>query len=302
MNMTSTKATIPLTEAASGGKIKLVFQLLKFRLSFLVAFSASFGYLLATKGSPDMLTLVALSLGGFLVSGASIIINQVLEKDLDKLMTRTAQRPLPTERMSVQDAIVVGIVVGVAGFALLAIFTNLLTAFLSLISMLLYGLVYTPLKRVGVIAVWVGAIPGALPPLLGWVAATGEFTKEGLIIFAIQFVWQFPHFWAIAWVADEDYKKAGFRLLPAQGECNFASALQIMLGALLLIPVSLLPTYMGITGATSAMIAGVAGILFLLPTLQLLVSPSRKVALRIMFSSFIYLPVIQIAFLLDKIQ
>ncbi|TAE20072.1 MAG: protoheme IX farnesyltransferase [Bacteroidetes bacterium] len=299
--MINTKTAIPTVEVESVGKLKLIFQLLKFRLSFLVAFSASFGYLLATKGKPDMLVLVALSVGGFLVSGASIIINQILEKDLDKLMKRTATRPLPTERMSVQEAMICGIVVGVLGLGLLAMFTNILTAFLSLLSMVMYGLIYTPLKRVGVIAVWVGAIPGALPPLLGWVAATGEFTKEGLLIFLIQFVWQFPHFWAIAWVADEDYKKAGFRLLPAQGECNFNSALQIMIGALILIPVSLLPAYVGITGTASAVVAFLAGILFLLPTLQLLVSPSRKVALRIMFASFIYLPVIQIAFLLDKV-
>jgi protoheme IX farnesyltransferase len=301
MNMINTKTAIPTVEVESVGKLKLIFQLLKFRLSFLVAFSASFGYLLATKGKPDMLVLVALSVGGFLVSGASIIINQILEKDLDKLMKRTATRPLPTERMSVREAIICGIVVGVLGLGLLAIFTNMLTAFLSLLSMVMYGLIYTPLKRVGVIAVWVGAIPGALPPLLGWVAATGEFTKEGLLIFLIQFVWQFPHFWAIAWVADEDYKKAGFRLLPAQGECNFNSALQIMIGALILIPVSLLPAYVGITGTASAVVAFLAGILFLLPTLQLLVSPSRKVALRIMFASFLYLPIIQIAFLLDKV-
>jgi protoheme IX farnesyltransferase len=301
MNMISTKTVLPTVEAESVGKLKLIFQLLKFRLSFLVAFSASFGYLLATKGKPDFIVLTALSIGGFLISGASIIINQILEKDLDKLMKRTATRPLPTNRMSVQESIVYGLVVGAIGFGLLAIFTNFLTAFLALISMVLYGLVYTPLKRVGVIAVWVGAIPGALPPLLGWIAYTGEITKEGLLIFLIQFVWQFPHFWAIAWVADEDYKKAGFRLLPAQGECNFNSALQIMISAFLLIPVSILPAYIGITGITSAVIAVIAGFFFFLPTLQLLTAPSRKIALRIMFASFIYLPVVQIAFLLDKI-
>lgn len=301
MNMVNTKTAIPTAEVESVGKLKLIFQLLKFRLSFLVAFSASFGYLLATKGQPDYVVLMALSIGGFLISGASIIINQILEKDLDKLMRRTATRPLPTERMSVQEAIICGLVVGGLGFALLGIFTNVLTAILALISMLLYGLVYTPLKRVGVIAVWVGALPGALPPLLGWIAATGEITREGLLIFAIQFIWQFPHFWAIAWVADEDYKKAGFRLLPAQGECNFNSALQIMLGAFILIPVSILPAYIGITGITSAVVVALAGILFFLPTLQLLMSPSRKIALRIMFASFIYLPVVQLAFLLDKI-
>lgn len=301
MNMVNAKTALPSAEVESVGKLKLIFQLLKFRLSFLVAFSASFGYLLATKGQPNYTVLLALSVGGFLISGASIIINQIIEKDLDKLMKRTATRPLPTERMSVQEAVFYGIVVGAIGFALLAIFTNLLTGILALISMLLYGLVYTPLKRVGVIAVWVGAIPGALPPLLGWIAYTGEITKEGLLIFLIQFVWQFPHFWAIAWVADEDYKKAGFRLLPAQGECNFNSALQIMLGALILIPVSILPAYIGITGITSAVVVVIAGLLFFLPTLQLITAPSRGVALRIMFASFIYLPVVQIAFLLDKI-
>ncbi len=301
--MVNTKTALPSAEidSVSVGKLKLIFQLLKFRLSFLVAFSAAFGYLLATKGQPNYVVLTALSVGGFLISGASIIINQILEKDLDKLMTRTANRPLPTERMSVQEAVICGIVVGAIGFGLLAIFTNMLTGVLALISMLLYGLVYTPLKRVGVIAVWVGAVPGALPPLLGWIAYTGEFTKEGLLIFLIQFVWQFPHFWAIAWVADEDYKKAGFRLLPAEGERNFNSALQIMLGALVLIPVSILPAYIGITGVTSAVVVGIAGLLFFLPTLQLITSPSRKAALTIMFASFIYLPVVQIAFLLDKI-
>jgi protoheme IX farnesyltransferase len=282
-------------------KFKLFFALLKFRLSFLVAFSAAFGYLLANQGTINWLAFWSLSVGGFLISGASIIINQILEKDLDKLMRRTEARPLPTDRVSVNEAVIYGCIVGATGFILLSVFTNSLTAFLSLISMVLYGLVYTPLKRVGSIAVWVGAVPGALPPLLGWVAATGEISKEALAIFAIQFVWQFPHFWAIAWVADEDYKKAGFRLLPVRGEKNLGSALQIMAGVLVLLPVSLLPLYLDISGLVSAGVAIVCGLLFLQPTIQLLANPSRQVALRIMFGSFLYLPIVQIAYLMDKV-
>ena len=300
MNTISSQANTNTSEKEIS-KIKLIFQLLKFRLSFLVAFSASFGYLLANKGELNLLVLFGLSLGGFLMSGTAIIINQILEKDLDLLMKRTQLRPLPTARMSVQEAIICACVSGGLGLILLLLFTNPLTTLLSVFSMLMYGFIYTPLKRVGVIAVWVGAIPGALPPLLGWVAATGSITKEAILIFAIQFVWQFPHFWAIAWVADEDYKKAGFRLLPGKGEPNFGAALQIMWGTLLLIPVSLIPAYWQITGTVSAGVVLFAGLLFLFPTLKLLVSPTRQNALQIMFGSFIYLPVVQIAFLLDKI-
>jgi heme o synthase len=281
-------------------KFKLFFSLLKFRLSFLVAFSASFGYLLAIKGEIDWLALAGLSLGGFLISGASIVINQIIEKDLDKLMKRTQTRPLPMEKVSVQEAVTYGFIVGLTGFVLLSLFTNSTTAFLALISMILYGLIYTPLKRVGVIAVWVGAIPGALPPLLGWIAATGEISKEALIVFAIQFVWQFPHFWAIAWVADEDYKKAGFRLLPT-GKKDLSSAIQIMCSVLILIPVSFLPTYFGISGEIAGIIALVCGLLFLMPTIKLMSNPNRATALQIMFGSFLYLPIVQIAYLLDKL-
>ncbi len=282
-------------------KAKNYWTLMKPRLSFLVTFSAAFGYLLALQGEINWTTFIALTLGGFMVSGASVIINQVIEKDLDKKMNRTANRPLPSAAVNIQEATSFGILVGLLGLTLLLLFTNALTALLSLASIFLYGFIYTPLKRVGPIAVIVGAIPGALPPMLGWVAATGQLSFEAFILFTIQFVWQFPHFWAIAWVMDDDYKKAGFRLLPSKKGRSFNAALQIMLGTLFLVPVGCIPYQIGITGLTSMLVAIIAAFVFLIPTLRLIAHPSRQNALQIMFASFIYLPVIQIAFLLDKI-
>jgi len=281
-------------------KAKAYWELLKFRLSFLVAFSCAFGFVLAAP-VVDYWKLSMVFTGGFLLSGASIAINQIIEKDLDKLMTRTMNRPLPTGRLSITEAFGFAMVCFIGSMALLITFTNPLTVILSLVSMILYSFVYTPLKRVGSIAVFVGAIPGALPPLLGWVAATGVVSHEALIIFGIQFIWQFPHFWAIAWVADEDYKKAGFKLLPYGGKKDLNTAIQIMIYTLFLLPLGLLPAKFGITGINSAIIATVCGVLFLAQTFSLLKTGSRQSALRIMFGSFLYLPIVQIAYLWDKI-
>jgi len=276
------------------------------RLSLLVAFSSGFGYTLgAVNFSWPIFSM--LFIGGFLISGASITINQIIEKDLDKLMKRTQLRPLPTARLNVEQAKKFAIVIGVIGFVLLAIATNWLTVALSALSLVLYSFVYTPLKRVGPIAVFVGALPGALPPLLGWVAATGTISIEALVIFALQFIWQFPHFWAIAWVADDDYKKAGFKLLPSGGGKNMQTAFQIMIYTLVLIPLGILPAQFGITGITSAFVVTTVGVLFFAQTFYLMKqcltreTDTRKAALSIMFGSFLYLPIVQISFLLDKI-
>jgi heme o synthase len=280
-------------------KAKAYFELLKFRLSFLVAFSCAFGFVLGAAVI-DYFVLTMLFIGGFLLSGASVIVNQIIEKDLDKVMTRTMGRPLPTARLTVQESLAFSVICLVAGFSILMVFTNMLTALLSLVSMVLYSFVYTPLKRVGPIAVFVGAIPGALPPLLGWTAATGMITHEALIIFGIQFIWQFPHFWAIAWVADDDYKKAGFKLLPSGGQKDLNTAIQIMIYTMCLIPLGLLPAAFGITGTISAIVATVCGVLFFAQTFSLMRSGDRRSALKIMFGSFLYLPIVQIAYLLDK--
>ncbi|MDH4089635.1 MAG: heme o synthase [Cyclobacteriaceae bacterium] len=281
-------------------KGKAFWELLKFRLSFLVAFSCAFGFVLASS-RVNWVTLGMLFVGGFLLSGAAVTINQIIEKDLDKLMVRTMKRPLPTQRVSVNEAATLAAICLVGGVAILMQYTNYLTTVLSVGSMLLYGFVYTPLKRVGPIAVFVGAIPGALPPLLGWTAATGGISYEALIIFGIQFIWQFPHFWAIAWVADEDYKKAGFKLLPSGGQKDLNTAIQIMIYTMFLIPLGLLPATFGITGVNSAIVATICGVLFFALTFSLMKSGDRKSALKIMFASFLYLPIVQIAYLLDKV-
>lgn len=287
--------TMPVT-----ARLRAFGELLKMRLSLLVAFSCAFGFVLGSR-EVDILTLLFVFVGGFLVSGASITLNQIFEKDLDKIMRRTMRRPLPTQRVTVQEAWIFAGLCLTAGTALLLLYTNILTVCLSLLSMVLYSFVYTPLKRVGPIAVFVGAIPGALPPLLGWTAATGTISYEAWIIFGIQFIWQFPHFWAIAWVADEDYRKAGFKLLPSGGRKDLNTAIQIMIYTMFLIPLGLLPATFGITGIYSAVVATVCGVLFFAQTFSLMKDGNHKSALRIMFGSFLYLPVVQIAYLLDKV-
>ncbi len=282
-------------------RIRCYYELVKFRLSFTVAFSCGFGYLLGARGSIEWMHFGWLVQGGFLISGSSIVINQIIEKDFDKIMKRTQNRPLPTGRLSVLEAKIFSLSIGSLGLLILIAQTNILTVTLSILSMVLYSFVYTPLKRVGPIAVFVGAIPGALPPLLGWVAATGSISHEALIIFGIQFIWQFPHFWAIAWLADEDYKKAGFKLLPGGGKQDLNTAINIMIYTLFLLPLGLLPTYFGLVGITSGVVATICGVLFLSQTFSLMKDYSRKSALRIMYGSFIYLPIVQIAFLIDKI-
>jgi protoheme IX farnesyltransferase len=282
-------------------KAKAFIELLKVRLSLLVAFSCAFGYGLATHGQVNWTTILMLTVGGFLLSGASVCINQVIERDLDKIMTRTQNRPIPTGRVSTNEAILFSLLCLIVSTFILWVFTNPLTVVLSLVSAILYSFVYTPLKRVGPIAVFVGAIPGALPPLLGWIAATNSISHEAMIIFGIQFIWQFPHFWAIAWVADDDYKKAGFKLLPSGGGKDLNTAIQIMIYTMFLIPLGLLPARFGITGLNSAIVATVCGIAFFAQTFSLMKTGNRQSALRIMFGSFLYLPIVQIAYLLDKV-
>jgi protoheme IX farnesyltransferase len=267
----------------------------------LVAFSSAFGFVLGSSGSVNWLVLSAFFAGGFLVSAASVTWNQVIERELDVLMDRTRSRPLPSGRLKVAEAQIFAWLCLAAGLVILYISSNFPTVLMSAASSALYCLAYTPLKRKGPIAVFVGALPGALPPLLGWLGATGGISHEAMVIFGIQFVWQFPHFWAIAWVADEDYRKAGFKLLPSGGGRDLSTAIQIMVYTLFLIPLGLLPAVFGITGIYSAFIATVCGVLFLAQTFSLMRTVSRESALKIMFGSFLYLPIVQIAYLLDKV-
>ncbi len=279
-------------------QVKPYIALLKSRLSITVAFSGTFGYILS-PGEHSAWGILLISLGGFLLTGAANIVNQLKEIEFDKLMKRTAKRPLPTQTLEPKQAQVYGLIVAAAAMVILLSF-NWKAAAIGLISYLLYGYVYTPLKRVGPISVFVGAFPGAFPPMIGWLASTGHFGWEPGILFAIQFFWQFPHFWAIAWVADADYKKAGFKMLPNEGKKNLKTAFTIMIYTLFLIPLGFLPYLMHMTGITSTIIAVTAGILFLSQTFYLMMKPTDKAARWMMFGSFIYLLVVQIAFLIDK--
>jgi len=281
-------------------KFRAYFDLTKFRLSSTVVFSSVIGFTLAS----DKIVwskLLLFSIAAFATTAAANIINQIIERNLDKLMTRTENRPLPSGRLSVKEAAIFGWVMAALAMYILFYEFNYKAGLLALLSMILYGFVYTPLKRVGPIAVAVGALPGAFPPMIGWVAAVNHFGLEPGILFAIQFFWQFPHFWAIAWVLNDDYTKAGFRLLPSSGGQNLNSAIQIMIYTLFLLPLCWVPFYLGMTGINSAVVAMVFGILFLAQTFHLMRKVDRKAALQLMFGSFIYLPVVQIAYLLDKL-
>ena len=275
-------------------------KLVKFRLTFMVVFSASISFLIGSKVNGEIVwkDWGLLILGGFLVTAAANGFNEIIEKDLDKLMKRTADRPLPSGKMTNGQALVLSLFMGIFGTYILG-HLNLTTGYLSVFSIFLYAFIYTPAKRKSpVIAVFIGAISGALPPLIGYVAAHEKIDYVALILFAIQFVWQFPHFWAIAWVLDDDYKLAGFRLLPT-GKRDATSAAITFLFALILVPVSLLPTYYGFGGLYVGGISLLCSFAFLYFAFNLLIKQDISSAQKLMYSSFFYLPVVQLALLFD---
>lgn len=275
-------------------------KLAKPRLASLVVFSAVISYMYAAS-EINWTKALLLAIGGFLVTGASNAINQIIEKDTDKLMSRTQNRPLPQERITVNEAWVVAVIMAVIGTFILWEYLNPLCAYYGFGALVVYTVIYTPLKKVSSLAVFVGAFPGAVPPMLGWVAESGKFGLEPGLLFAIQFIWQFPHFWAIAWVLDEDYKKAGFQLLPSKSGRSKASAYQILFYSIGLIPIGVMPYLFGMSGMVSAIIITICGILFTWQSYKLLKTCDVKDASRLMFASFIYLPIVQIALLLDKL-
>ena len=292
--------TLPASNTL-GLKLKLrdYSQLTKMRLATLVVFSAAMAFMTAA-GEVDFVKMGWLVLGGFLVTGSANGFNQVMERELDKLMDRTKSRPLPSIRMGVNEALMVCIITGIVGVFILWYYTNLASAVLGLLAILLYTLVYTPMKRKSPIAVFIGAVPGAIPPLLGWVAATGNFNTAALLLFAIQFLWQFPHFWAIAWVMDDDYKKAGFNLLPT-GKRDKGSAMQTVLYTISLIPVAIMPWVFNISGWLSLVLMLAVTFYFLFQAVQLYRDCTIESARKLMYGSFFYLPVVQIAMVIDKI-
>ncbi len=282
-------------------------QLLKPNLSGMVVFSSVIGYLMAPNIHfvwNDMAVwrqIITLFLGGMLVTGGANTINQILERDSDALMKRTRLRPMPDGRMSHKEAWVFAILTGVSGALLLGYYFNPLAGALSFFSLLLYAFAYTPMKKVHPVAVLIGAIPGALPPLIGWVAATGGFAAGGWILFTLQFFWQFPHFWAIAWVAFDDYNKAGIRMLPTREKETRFTGIQCMLYSIVLIPMALVPHAIGLIGNAAMWVCMLSGIMYFAASIVFYLKNDYKSARRVMFASFIYLPTILLALVIGKV-
>jgi heme o synthase len=284
-------------------KAKDYYQLIKFTLSFTVVFSCVVCYLLAPNVKVfDWGMIAILFLAGMLVTGSANAINQAVEKDTDAMMKRTGSRPVAAGRMSQQEAYTFAVIAGVVGVGMMWQFFNLSSALLSALSLFLYAFIYTPLKKINSIAVLVGALPGALPCLIGWVAGNDDFSLGGWIYFGIQFLWQFPHFWAIAWVAHEDYSKAGFKLLPADKGPTKFTAIQGIMYSVLMIPVGILPYYFGYTGMISAVVVMMCNVFMVVQSIRLYQQMDVKSARRVMFSSYIYLPIVLLALLADKIK
>ena len=283
--------------------MKDIAALFKVRLGFFVVMSAILGWFMAVE-TLDLKSFLLLTIGGYLLTGASNGLNQVIEKRVDGLMERTAERPLPAGRMELWQAILYSVLAGIIGLGCL--FTlNPLSGWLGVAALVSYAFIYTPLKSRSTLSVFVGAFPGALPPMIGYVAATGDFGIEPGTLFAVQFMWQFPHFWAIAWLAHDDYQKAGYHMLPFRAGRTKESAWQILMYTAFCIPASLLPwalpTGSPMVGNIALSVAILCGIGFMIPAVKLYRTLDRKHARQLMFASFAYLPVVQIAYVLDKI-
>ena len=277
-------------------------QLMKFTLSFTVVFSCVICYMLAPKvAAYDWSMIIILTVAGLCVTGSANAINQAVEKDTDAQMKRTSTRPVAAGRMTQRTAYTFALVTGILGVAMMWYFFNLSSALLSAFSLFIYAFIYTPLKKVNSIAVLVGAFPGALPCLIGWVAGNDDFSLAGWSLFLIQFLWQFPHFWAIAWVAHTDYSKVGFKLLPAKEGPTRFTALQSIMYAVLMVPIGFLPHYFHLTGEWSMWVVLVANIFMVVQCVRLYQNMGVPAARRVMFSSYIYLPIVFLALLADKL-
>jgi protoheme IX farnesyltransferase len=276
-------------------------MLIKFSLSFMVVFSAIVSYLLAPKVVEyDWLMIILLFTAGFLITGSANAVNQVVEKDTDALMKRTAKRPVASGRMSSAEAWSFAVVAGLIGAAILWYFFNPLSAGIAILSWFVYAFMYTPLKKVSSVSVLVGAIPGALPCLIGWAAGQDELSAGGWVLFAIQFFWQFPHFWAIAWIAHNDYAKAGFKLMPSVEGPTKYSAIQSIIYSLVLVPIGVLPYLLKLSGVVSFWIVLAANLYMVWLCIQLYRQMTVVAARRVMFGSYIYLAVVLLSLLANK--
>ena len=276
-------------------------ELTKARLTMMVLLTTLAGYGLASRGVFDGAKLGHTLLGTALVAICSSILNQALERDTDALMRRTRVRPFVTHRLPLAETILAGLALGALGLAELAWFVNGLTALLSALTLAIYVFAYTPLKRVSEINTLVGAIPGALPPLIGATAALGKFSVEGWTLFAILACWQLPHFYAIAWMYKDDYRGAGLRMVSTNDPTGRRTAIHAVVSALVLLPVSLLPACIGSSGRFYAVAAGLLSLAFLAAAIRFAQRPDRPRARTLFLTSIIYLPLILTALALDKI-
>ena len=279
----------------------LIKEITKFRLSVSVLFSSLAGYALGAE-QWQLTTFLLLALGGYCMVGASNVFNQIIEKDLDALMDRTRRRPLPAGLMSLSQALWLGVILTLIGLTVLYMI-NPKTAMFGAISIFMYVSLYTPLKTKTSLSVFVGAFPGAIPFMLGWVAATGSFGIESGTLFMIQFFWQFPHFWAIGWFLYSDYQKAGFFMLPT-GKRDKGTATQIVLYSIWTVLASLIPAF-HVTGTLelslpAALLIGLLGLWFIWAAIRLYRNPSETVARRLMLVSVSYITLLQIIFVADK--
>lgn len=290
-------------------KIKDYLQLVKLSLSIMVVFSSVMSFVLTPAfGSYEdkWKWVLLLFAGGMLVTGSANAINQVVEKDTDAMMKRTAKRPVAAGRMSVQEGWAFAILTGALGVFILGNFFNWLAAGLAAFSLFLYAFIYTPLKKVSSIAVLVGAFPGALPCLIGWAAGDDKLSTGGWVLFAIQFLWQFPHFWAIAWIAHTDYSTAGFKLLPSDKGPTKFTALQTVIYSLLLLPVTLIPYFTGmceyetVAGMIGLALIIMANIFMIMRCISLYRKMDVAAARKVMFGSYLYLPAVLLGLLMSK--
>ncbi len=297
LHFLETAASNILTEPIRYSKFSGYLKLTKFRLGALVVFSALLTYL--TVCEPFVWTeFLAIGLGGFLITSAANGFNQIIEKDLDKLMDRTKNRPMPTEVLNSTEALIFCSVFGVLGTILLWVYTNPLSGILGFVSIILYAVVYTPLKRITPFSVFVGAFPGALPTLIGGVSASkgfGDVSFFTFLLFMVQFVWQFPHFWSLAWFNNEDYAKADFHLLPSKGGKDEFSKFQILLYSVFLLTVSIMPFVFHFVGLISTGAILICGIALLLQAYNFYRIPTNEHAKKLFLITLIYLPLVQLA-------
>lgn len=275
-------------------------ELTKPRITFLIVLTSAAGFVLGSRGPVDYLALLSAMFGIGLLSSGIATLNQYAERDLDGLMRRTANRPLPAGKLAPWEALAFGSGITIIAEAYLLIFVNPLSALLGLTVIAGYNFAYTPLKTRTTLSTWVGAFPGAVPPLIGWTAARGSISLEAWVLFAILFLWQFPHFLAIAWMYREDYSRAGILMLPVVEPDGRVTAQQIVVYTLMLLPVSLLPVALGMSGRIYLYGAIVLGLLFLYSSLRAAFSMSRQQARRLLLASVLYLPLLFILMVLNQ--